>query len=223
MRGWIAAATLSLLTAVGCQNADLLRPPVQKESEERGFTPIGAAERAPLTNDVAIRRLGEIRDAAGQDRLDRVETFLIEFPEARYIPELHQLGGAAELAVGRPDRAAEAFERALVLTRTDLLGVPLETELPVQVATAKQAAGDSAGALPLLARVSVVEESPRVQQALAWAWGESATADTFDAWLTGVRDAYLIRAPTFTLPGLQGEAVTLSPAPATIVNFWSPT
>lgn len=223
MRQGFIAVGVVLLAAAGCQNADLLRPEASEETGTRGFTPIGAAERAPLTNDIARRRLDEIRGSTGQDRLDRVESFLAEFPEARFIPELHRLAGEAELAADRPGRAADAFDRALVLARTDVLGVPLETELPVQVATARLAAGDIDAALSLLVRVSVVEDSPRVQQAMAWAWGSAATGAPFDEWVAGVRDRYLVRAPVFNLPGLRGGAIALEPAPATIINFWSPT
>lgn len=218
----LALAALAVVLA-GCQNADLLRPEARQESAARGFTPIGGPERAPLTNDVAMRRMEEIRAAAGQARLDLVETFLGEFAEARFIADLHQLAGEAELGVHRPDRAAEAFDRALVLTRTDLLGVPLEPQLPLQVATAKLASGDRQGALPLLARLSAVEESTQLQQALAWAWGESGSGASYEEWLESVRADYLVRAPRFSLPGLDGEQVALEPAPATIINFWSPT
>lgn len=215
---------LALLGAlVGCQNADLLRPEVRQESSTRGFTPIGEAARSPLTNDTAMRRMEAIREAAGEERLGLIDGFLAEFPEARYIADLHQLGGEAELAANRPDRAAESFDRALVLTRTDLLGIPLETELPVQVATAKLAAGDRDAALLLLAKLSVVDESPRVQQALAWAWGSAGTSISYEEWLAELRAAHLVQAPRFTLPELRGGEVALEPAPATIINFWSPT
>lgn len=219
----VSLAVALLVAAGGCQNADLLRPETPPESASRGFTPIGGDERAPLTNDTAMRRMEGVRQLDGQPRLDAIDSFLAEFPEARFIADLHQLGGEAELALHRADRAAEAFERALVLTRTDLLGIPLETQLPVQVATARLAAGDEAGALVLLARLSVVEETPQVQQALAYAWGSASTSASYEDWLAQLRDEHLVRAPRFSLPGLQGEDVSLQPAPATIINFWSPT
>jgi hypothetical protein len=208
---------------IGCQNWDLKRP-AESTTGADGFTRIGE-DPTRLTNDVAIRRVEGIGAAQGQERLDLIEEFLSDFPQARFIPAVHRLAGEAKLAENRPAEAADDFERALVLTRTDVLGMPLETEIPYQLAMAKLTAGDTDAGLSWLVRTSVVDDSPRVDQALRWAWGEAGSSLDFEVWLAELRDPLLVRAPSFSLPGLLQSQVDLesSLGGATIINFWSPT
>jgi hypothetical protein len=60
---------------------------------------------------------------------------------------------------------------------------------------------------------------------LRWAWGEGGAAGEFDSWLRQLREPLLVRAPSFSLPGLLSAEVSLESAlrGATIINFWSPT
>lgn len=216
------AVVFVVLGAAGCQNWDMLEP--EPEPAGRTFTRLGDDGPEPLTNAVAIRRVEQIKKAIGQARLELVESFIEEFPEARFIPEVHQLRGEGHLAVGAPAEASEAFERALVLTRTDLLGIPLESELPLQLGMAMLSAGRTEEGLGWLARASVVDHSGQMDQALHWAHSQQ-TGDEFDPWLAALRGDWLVEAPAFTLPGLLTETVDLERdrGKATLINFWSPT
>jgi len=215
---------LLALALTACQNWDLKRPP-QRTTGGDGFTPIGEADSNRLTNDVAIERVDAIEQAQGQERLDLITAFLEEFPQARFIPSVHRLAGEAQLTEDRPGEAADDFERALVLTRTDVLGLPLEPELPYQLAMAKLLAGETGDGLAWLARTSIIDRSPRIEQALRWAWGESGSDEPFDRWFEDLREPLLVRAPSFALPGLLTAQVDLESAlgGATLINFWSPT
>lgn len=217
------AIPLLVLVLAGCQNWDLKRPP-ERTTGADGFTRIGE-DANRLTNDVAIERVAAIREARGQERLDLISTFLEEFPQARFIPDVHRLAGEASMAVDQPGEAAQSFERALVLTRTDVLGMPLEPEIPYQLAMAKILAGETAEGHAWLARTSVIDNSERTEQALRWAWGESGSDLDYATWLRELREPLLVRAPSFALPGLLTEQVDLESAlgGATLINFWSPT
>lgn len=222
----LSIVALLLLGAVGCtQNWDLLEPGARNEEAARSFTPLGGDGPPPLTGDEARARLAAILEASGEERLARATAFLDEFREARLIPEVHRAAAEAHLAAGRPREAADAFERALVVTRADLLGLPLDTELPLQLAMSALAAGDLERGLTWLARTTLADGGPRVQQSLAWTHAELAPERPFDEWLEEIRGAVLTAAPRFQLPGFQTESVAV-PDPtskATLINFWSPT
>lgn len=217
---------LAALAAAGCQNWDLKRPDAPAAGDaDRSFTPLGEDTRSPLTSDVAWRRLDAIEAASGERRVELVETFLGEFPEARRIARVHRLAGEAWLATEQPGRAADAFERALVLTRTDVLGLPLETDLPLQLGMARLQAGQIEDGIEWLVRTGLADHGPRVQQALRWAHAEHGAEQPFAVWLEERRQPLLTGAPEFSLPGLQQERVALAEVrgKATLINFWSPT
>lgn len=222
----LVVALLSSVLSAGCQNWDLKRPeqPSESDAAGRSFTPL-SGERTPLTSDVAWRRLDAIEAAAGERRLELVDRFFEEFPEARRLPQVHRLAGESHLSLGRAESAAAAFERAVVLTRTDLLGVPLETELPLQLGMARIQAGQVDDGIEWLARVSIADHGPRVRQALLWAHAEHAADRPFDEWLASWHERLYTTAPGFSLPGLQQERVDLEQmrGKATLINFWSPT
>lgn len=220
----LAALALAAAAGTGCQNWDLKRPQ-ESAPASRSFTPIGEEAPGPLTSDVAMRRLEGIERAAAQERLALVASFMDEFREARLIPQVHRLAGEAHLEVGQPVEAADAFERALVLTRTDVLGIPLDTALPLQLAMARFSAGQAEQGTQWLARTSIADRGPNVMQALRWAHAEQVPSEPLDDWLRKIREPLLQPAPAFTLPGLQQERVSLAQArgTATLINFWSPT
>lgn len=217
------AIPLLILVLSACQNWDLRRPPERMTGAD-GFTRIGE-DSDRLTNDVAIERVAAIEAAHGQERLDLIAAFLEDFPQARFIASVHRLAGEAELAVDRPAEAALNFERALALTRTDVLGMPLEPEIPYQLAMSKLLAGETDDGLAWLARTSIIDPSERTEQALRWAWGEAGGIPDYDTWLRQLREPLLVRAPSFALPGLLSDQVDLESAlrGATLINFWSPT
>ena len=222
----ITALSALALASVGCtQNWDLLAPEERAADPARSFTPIGGDRAQPLTGDEARSRLAAILEAEGEERLALVERFLADFREARLIPEVHRAAAEAHLAAGRPAEAADAFERALVVTRTDVLGLPLDTELPLQLAMSALAAGDTGRGLTWLARTTVADEGPRVRQSLAWAHAEVAPERPLEAWLEEIREPVLMPAPRFELPGFQVDSVAVpdSRSKATLINFWSPT
>ncbi len=218
-------ALMSVLAFAACtQNWDMLEPEESGAvADERAFTRLDGAPE-PLTNEIAIERVQAIRGAVGAERVALTESFLQEFPEARRIGEVHRLAGEGHLTAGSAEAAAEAFERALVMTRTDLLGVPLEPALPLQLAMARLSAGHVDAGLEWLARTSVIDHSDRVLQSLRWAHSQYGVGE-LAAWLVGLRDAVLTRAPRFTLPGLDADRVGFDPAArrVTLINFWSPT
>ncbi len=217
---------LAAIVVSACQNWDLMRPLDTDGEAGRAFTRLGSASRVPLTNAVALRRLERIAAVNGRERLELVEGFLDEFPEARMFSRVHELRGEAHLAVGDNEEAASAFERALMLTRTDLLGIPIESSLPLQLGLAMASAGDLAGGITMLLRASVADRSEQLDQALRWAYSiDSSSAASFEEWFRQGRDLVALTAPDFSLPGLQQPEVELRSAlhGATLLNFWSPT
>ncbi len=217
---------LAAIAVSACQNWDLLRPMDADGEAGRAFTRLGPASRVPLTNAVALRRLERIAAVNGGERLELVEGFLDEFPEARMFGRVHELRGEAHLAVGDHEAAAGAFERALMLTRTDLLGIPIESSLPLQLGLAMASSGNLAGGATMLLRASVADHGERLDRALRWAYStDSSSAASFEEWLQRGRDRVALTAPDFSLPGLQQPKVELRSAldGATLLNFWSPT
>ncbi len=217
---------LAAIVVSGCQNWDLMRPTEVGEEDDRAFTRLGPASRVPLTNAVALRRVERIAAVNGVERLELVERFLDEFPEATMFGRVHELKGEAHLAAGAHEEAAGSFERALTLTRTDLLGIPIESSLPLQLGLAMASAGDLQGGATMLLRASVADRSERLVQALRWAYSnDSRGAASFDEWFSQGLDRVALTAPDFSLPGLQQPVVDLGSSlnGATLLNFWSPT
>ena len=214
---------LPALAMGACQNWDLLRPS-ETSADGRSFTRLEDSEPRALTNAVALERIQEIQAAEGRARLELVDAFFGQFPRARMIGEVHRLAGEAHLALGDTAAAAEAFERALLLTRTDLLGLPLEIDLPLQVAMTQLAAGRTDEGLRWLARVSMVDAGERTQQALHWAHAQYGEGP-FERWVDELTASARVAAPGFELPGLQKPTLALpaDAGEATLINFWSPT
>ena len=197
-----------------------MRPTDAKGEADRTFTRLGPASRVPLTNAVALRRVERIAAVTGTERLELVERFFDEFPEAKMFGRVHELKGEAYLAVGAHEKATVSFERALTLTRTDLLGIPIESSLPLQLGLAMASAGDPEGGAKMLLRASITDDSERLDQALRWTYSiDSSSAASFDEWFRQGRDRVALTAPDFSLPGLQQPMVDL----VTLLNFWSPT
>jgi len=215
------------LALAGCQNADLLKPARQPttESGERAFTRIGEEDPGPLTSEVAYDWFDRIREVDGQARLDRIEEFLVAFPEGRRLAVVHEMRADTLAAERRLAEAADAYERALVLTRADITGLPLSTELPLQLALTRLSSGDIESGVDWLLRVSIADRSDRVVEGLRWAFATHFAAEgPFEAWRSSRFAALAPRAPAFRLPGLLEEYVSLEPGAAvTLVNFWSPT
>ncbi len=220
----IPTITLCALLVGGCQNWDLLEPDPHAGSTGRAFTRLGDEAPEQLTNEVAIRRLQEIEQAVGARRIELIDLFTEDFPESRMIPEVHELTGEGYLTAGRAEDAVSAFGSALMMRRTDLLGLPLDTDLPLQLAMAKLAAGDVPDGLRWLARTSIADSSPPMQQALRWAHSQYGEGE-FDDWLGSLLRQWQVEAPGFSLPGLRKDLVVLEQemGRATLINFWSPT
>jgi len=214
------------LAVAGCQNADLLQPASQAtvESGERAFTRIGEEDPGPLTSEVAYDWLDRIREVEGQARLDRIEEFLAAFPEGLRLKVVHQMRADALASEQRLGEAADAYERALVLTRTDITGLPLNPGLALQLALTRLSSGDVEEGVEWLLRVGIADRSDRVVEGLRWAFATHFAGEgSFEAWRSARLAAIAPRPPAFRLPGLLEEQVSLEPGAAvTLVNFWSP-
>ncbi len=215
------------LTLAGCQNADLLKPASREttESAARAFTRIGEEDPGPLTSEVAYDWFDRIREVEGQARLDRLDEFLVAFPEGRRLAVVHEMRADVLAGEQRLGEAADAYERALVLTRADITGLPLSTELPLQLALTRLSSGDIDAGVDWLLRVSIADRSDRVSEGLRWAFATHFGGGvSFAAWRSARFAAIAPRPPTFRLPGLLEEYIGLDPGAAvTLVNFWSPT
>lgn len=225
MRRLIAFA-LAAIAVSACQNWDLMRPQSADVEADRAFTRLGSESRVPLTNAVALRRVERIAAVTGNERLELVESFFNEFPEAKMFGRVHELTGEAHLVTGAHEAAVDAFALALSLTRTDLLGIPIESSLPLQLGLAMASAGDLAGGVTMLLRARVADRGERVDQALRWAYANDAPGvASFEQWLQQGSDRVALVAPEFSLPGLQEPELDLGSAlgGATLLNFWSPT
>ena len=168
----LAAFVVLVLALAGCQNADLFKPERTPEptAGERAFTRLEEEAPGPLTSEIAYEWLDRIREAEGTERLELVGQFLEAFPEARTIAVVHEMQADALAAEDRPAEAAEAYERALVLTRTDITGMPLTTELPLQLALTHLTAGAVPDGTEWLFRTNIADRSERMDQALRWVW-----------------------------------------------------
>jgi len=217
---------LVAIAASACQNWDLMRPEVADGPADRAFTRLGPESRVPLTNAVALRRVERIAALTGSERLQLIASFLGEFPEAKMFGRVHELEGEAHLSIGAHEEAVDAFAQALALTRTDLLGIPIESSLPLQLGLAMASAGDLAGGSTMLLRASVADRGEPLDRALRWAYSnDSSNVASFEEWLRQGRDRVAVTAPGFSLPGLQQPEIALGSAlgGATLLNFWSPT
>jgi hypothetical protein len=219
---------LAALTVAGCQNADLLKPAgqqVTEPGEERAFTRIGEDDPGPLTSELAYDWFDRIRESEGEQKLELINEFLAAFPEAQRLPDVQEMHADALAAERRLGEAADAYERALVMTRTDITGLPLSTELPLQLALTRLSSGDVEAGTDWLLRTSIAERGERVVQGLRWAFANNYRNEgPFDEWQRARRAAIAPAAPPFSLPGLLTTEVALDPGAAvTLVNFWSPT
>jgi hypothetical protein len=212
----------------GCQNADLLKPAEPAGSTatgERSFTRLGEDDPGPLTSELAYQWLDRIREASGPQRLALIDEFLADFPAGRRIAVVHEMRGDALAAEQQLAEASASYERALMLTRTDITGLPLDTELPVQLALTRLSSGDIVGGVDWLLRTSIADRSDRVIEGLRWGWSSNFREQgTFEDWTRRRRESIAPTPPRFVLPGLLESEVVLEPgAGVTLVNFWSPT
>lgn len=258
--GLVATALVAAaLVAAGCQGMDRVeRPPEVAAGDDEAVgaaadratrlrrggdvSTLGEADGSPgrLTVAVATRRLAEIESVRGQERLERIDALVDAYPRAEGLSRLWVLAGEAQQDLERHDRAAEAFERAVALTGTDLLGLPHEPDLAYRVGWARFQAGDRQRGLDWLVRTTFISAHPRVEQALrffraergrqeqeARAGGDpSGTGiEDFDAWLRRQRAELAVAAPDFELPGFQRDTFRSSELPGRVrvVNFWTPT
>ena len=222
-------AALGLMA--GCQGWDRLDPsPAERSAASDGFTSLDGKNTGfsglRLTNQVAELRLEQILGSTGEERLEHIDRFVTDFPEARAIPELHRLAGEGHLARDRPLEAAESFRLAVALSGTDILELPPNPELAYQLGWARYLGGELQVALPWLIRASLATDSTQLEEGLRWIHGEQVGSRTpFKAWLQQERLARTVYGPDFGLPGLSQPIIELeaSAADATLLNFWSPT
>lgn len=216
-----------LLVPVGCQSWDRLQPDEEEATASVAGSEAGsgAATGSRLTGAEASRRIAEIEAASGAERLRLIEELTDEFPEARAIPALSRLAGEAHLAAGDAEGAAAAFERAVTLSGTDLLGLPLEAELALQAGWAHLQAGDAEAASGWLVGATFLGGGERLDEMLHWAHDELAPDRELEGWLAAERARRAVEAPGFTLPGLQQQELSLAAlrGEATLINFWAPT
>ena len=219
----LVAGSLAL-TAIACQQWDRLERPERSTSAPAAPS---AGDGAPrLTNAIAVERIGRIESAQGEARIALIDDFLAEFPRAQMIVEVHALRGDALLAIDRPSAAVQAFERAIALSGTDILGLPLDAGLPLQLGTALLRDGRTEDGIGWLVRASLVDREGRSVEALRWVHAEQDdTGVPFETWLDAERDARAVVVPDFVLPGFQTESLRFSESRGrvTMVNFWSPT
>ena len=228
----VTPVLVATVLLAGCQNADLFKPERAAEPAattggdgERAFTRIGEEDPGPLTSELAYDWFDRIDEATGQARLDLIDEFMGSFPEAGRIAVVHEKKAEALAAEGRLGEASESYELALALTRTDITGMPLTTELPLQLANTRLSSGAVESGIDWLFRTSIADQSEGLMLALQWAYATHATDGTpFDSWWSDGIAGVAPGAPPFRLPGLLSEQVELDPGSGvTLVNFWSPT
>lgn len=218
---------VAAISLAGCQNADLLKPEGQTAaaSGERAFTRVGEEDPGPLTSEVAYDWFDRLRAVNGQERLDLIEEFLAAFPAARRLPVVQEMQADALAAEQRLGDASDAYERALVMTRTDITGLPLVTDLPLQLGLTRLSSGNVESGTAWLIRTNIADQGERVLQGLRWIYANHADgAASFEDWRRARQAEIAPDAPAFRLPGLLQTDVDLEPgAEVTLVNFWSPT
>lgn len=245
--GLVVAVLLAAGLTASCQGMDRVErlPEAAAAGDDRGAAarvtrlrtegdvstlpePGGAPGR--LTVAVATRRLAEIEAVRGQERLDRIRDFVDAHRGAERLSRLWVLAGEAHQDLDRNDRAARAFETAVNLTGTDLLGLPHEADLAYRLGWARFQAGDREGGLDWLVRTTFISADPRVEQALRYFRAEQSgpsepAGGAFEGWLRDRRAELAVAAPDFDLPGYRRERVRLAELPGRVkvVNFWTPT
>ena len=182
-----------------------------------------------LTEEIAQRRVREIRGTHGEERLALATRFLREYPMGEVIAELHELMGDAYSELGDPVLAAEAWERALEMSwpPNDLLGLPqTNIELPYQIGWAHSEAGNPTIGADWLTRATLISDRSQLEQGLRFIYAElGSPGDDFGAWFSGKQAGTAVQAPDFELPGYGFDSLRLSDVGArlTLINFWTPT
>lgn len=222
------------LAMAACTNWDRLepdRPGDEGDATASSFTRLDGADPAVprsgrLTGQIAAQRIERIQAVGGAERLELIESFLADYPEARMIAEVHRLRGEAQLTEDRPQEAITALRRSLSLVRRDVLDLPLDPLITYQLGMAEFLAGDRETGVDRLLRTSIVDRSQRVMDALRWAYAElGQPGGEFDDWYDEEISTRLVQGPEFELPGLRQESISLAEmrGTATLINFWSPT
>lgn len=236
-----AAATLFVAIIVAaCQGMDRLEPDQATDRESSGASSergtLLDATSSPefggggrLTEEIAARWLLQLRGAGAEERLQLATQFLREYPQSDFIASVHELVGGAYSELGRPQDAADAWERAILMSwpAPDLLQLPLtDLELPYQVGWARFAAGDAQLGADWLIRATFVSDRPQLEQGLRFLYAEFSTPQgSFDEWFRMRRGELAVQAPDFELPGYGFDSLKLSEVASrlTLINFWTPT
>ena len=219
-----AVTLLFLVALVGCQAWDRLEP--TDPGGNVASTRVDSDEPSDLTTEVAQQRYAEIVAVTGAERVALIKAFFEDLPAARLVAELHRMAGESYLAQENNIDAAGAFERAMVLSGTDIIGLPVDVELAYQLGWARYLAGEVEDGTRMLVRVSIADRSARLIETLRWVHiDRGGGAGGFDAWLDAMLVEEAAVAPDFELPGYQQEQVRLADVRrvATLVNFWAPT
>lgn len=236
-----AAVMLLVAVTVGaCQGMDRLEPDraIDRESGdasgERG-TLLDATsspefgDGGRLTQEIANRWLRQLQGADAEERLELAAQFLREYPEGDFFSPVHELMGDAHSELGRPQEAADAWERAILMgwPAPDVLQLPLtDLELPYQVGWARSEAGDVQLGADWLTRATVVNDRPQLEQGLRFLYAKlGSPGGGFDEWFRSRRAALAVQAPDFELPGYGFDSLTFSEVESrlTLINFWTPT
>lgn len=220
-----------------CQGMDRLEPDriIEVESGAEGsvrgtvLDGSDARARGPLTTDVYLRRLREIEAASGEERIRRAEEFWREYPEGDFASEVHELVGDAYSALGRPEDAARAWQRAIETSwpAPDILRLPLTNlQLPYEVGWAHYEAGEPALGADWLVRAGFISDRPQLEQGLRFLYAELGSPEpSFEGWRAARRADLAVPAPDFELPGYQADSLRFSEVATevTLINFWTPT
>lgn len=228
------------ITVAACQGMDRLEPDrvIDRESggasSERG-TLLDATsspefgEGGRLTQEIATRWLLQLQGAGAEERLQLAAQFLREYPEGDFFSPVHELNGDAYSELGRPQEAADAWERAILMgwPAPDILQLPLtDLELPYQVGWARFEAGDARLGADWLTRATFISDRPQLEQGLRFLYAEFSTPEgSFDEWFGSRRAELAVQAPDFELPGYGFDSLKLSEVTSrlTLINFWTPT
>lgn len=189
----------------------------------------GSRTRGRLTTDIYLRRLREIEAATGEERIRLAEEFWSEYPAGDLASEVHELVGDAYSALGQPEEAARAWQRAIETSwpAPDILRLPLTNlQLPYEVGWAHYESGDPRLGADWLVRAGFISDRPQLDQGLRFLYAElGSPAPSFEGWYASRQAELAVPAPDFELPGYQTDSLRFSEVATeiTLINFWTPT
>jgi len=174
-----------------------------------------------------MQRMGEINSAADpEEKLSRLAAFIEQYPRAQLIYQAQVAAAEAHSQLGDAGSAAAAYERAIMLSGTDVLELPHESDLAYRLGWALYQAGEQEEGIDWLVRSTFITDSPQLEQSLQYMHTEQGgEAEDFGKWLAAERASHSVAAPEFTLPGYETDTLQLSEIldRVTLVSFWSPT